>query len=76
MDKMLTFDPNKRITVVEALAHPYFAALHNEEQEIACDTPFDFSFEDVKMDKDKLQELMLEEVYKARPEERAKREEK
>ena len=73
MDKMLTFNPNKRITVEDALAHPYFKALHNEELEISCPEPFDFSFEDVKMNKAKLQELMLEEVFKARPEEREKR---
>jgi mitogen-activated protein kinase 1/3 len=31
--KMLVFDPRKRITVVEALAHPYLANLHCEDDE-------------------------------------------
>ena len=43
-------------------------------QEVSCETMFDFSFEDEQMDKAKLQEFMLDEVYKARPSEKAKRE--
>ena len=34
MEKMLTFNPNRRITVEEALAHPYLASLHNEKDEV------------------------------------------
>lgn len=74
MDAMLKFNPRKRITVKDALKHPYFKSLHNEEQEVSCETMFDFSFEDEQMDKAKLQEFMLDEVYKARPSEKAKRE--
>jgi serine/threonine protein kinase len=33
LKKLLTFDPEKRITVTEALAHPYLADLHLEEDE-------------------------------------------
>ena len=29
IDKMLVFDPQRRITVEEALAHPYLASLHD-----------------------------------------------
>ena len=28
LEKMLAFDPSKRITVEQALEHPYFASLH------------------------------------------------
>lgn len=35
--KMLTFNPDKRITVEEALAHPYFADLHCEDDEPVAD---------------------------------------
>ncbi len=49
MEKMLKFNPRKRITVDEALAHPYFTALHNPETEPACPEPFDFSFEQVRV---------------------------
>jgi len=73
MEKMLKFNPKKRITVEEALNHPYLAALHEPANELSCPEVFDFSFEQVKMNKEKLQEFMLDEVYKARPGERAKR---
>jgi len=38
---MLQFDPAKRITVVEALAHPYFAGLHVESDEPVANCMFD-----------------------------------
>jgi len=31
--QMLAFDHEKRITVEQALAHPFFASLHDEAQE-------------------------------------------
>ena len=34
MRKMLVFDPLKRITVEQALAHPYLKELHLEEDEV------------------------------------------
>jgi mitogen-activated protein kinase 1/3 len=74
MDRMLQFNPKKRITVNEALAHPYFEKLHDAETEPECKQPFDFQFEQVKMTKPVLQNFMLEEIYHFRPEEKAKRE--
>jgi mitogen-activated protein kinase 1/3 len=74
MERMLQFNPKKRITVNEALAHPYFEKLHDPETEPECKQPFDFQFEQVKMTKPILQSYMLEEIYHFRPEERAKRE--
>lgn len=67
MEKMLTFNPKKRITIEEALKHPYLAALHNEASEPVCEKPFDFTFENVDMTKKVLQDLMWEEIYKFRP---------
>jgi len=37
LKKMLTFNPKKRITVEEALEHPFFEDLHCEEDEPACE---------------------------------------
>ncbi len=45
LSRMLSFNPARRITVEEALAHPYLAALHSPEDEPSCDRVFDFSFE-------------------------------
>jgi serine/threonine protein kinase len=33
----LEFDPSKRITVEEALAHPYLSAYHDEDDEVGSD---------------------------------------
>lgn len=74
MSRMLEFNPKRRITVAEALAHPYFEKLHDIETEPECRAPFDFTFEQTKMTKPVLQNFMLEEIYHYRPEERAKRE--
>lgn len=37
---MLAFDPSDRITVVEALEHPWLAAYHDESDEPVCPEPF------------------------------------
>lgn len=34
LTKLLEFDPAKRITVEEALAHPYLNAYHDEDDEV------------------------------------------
>ena len=62
LDKMLMFNPAKRITVEEALEHPYMESLHSPEDEPVCDKPFDFGFESETMDKPTLQRLMYQEV--------------
>ncbi|KAG0738143.1 hypothetical protein G6F23_009900 [Rhizopus arrhizus] len=45
LNKLLEFDPSKRITVEEALAHPYLSAYHDEDDEPTHNQTFDFSFE-------------------------------
>ncbi|KAJ3052734.1 Mitogen-activated protein kinase [Rhizophlyctis rosea] len=47
LEKLLTFDPAARITVEEALAHPYLEAYHDVEDEPVSERTFDFSFETV-----------------------------
>ena len=44
LGRMLAFDPNDRITVDEALAHPYLARYHDPSNEPAM-PPFDFEFD-------------------------------
>ncbi|KAF8946737.1 Mitogen-activated protein kinase, partial [Entomortierella lignicola] len=45
LQKLLNFDPAARITVEQALAHPYLAAYHEEDDEPVHESTFDFSFE-------------------------------
>ena len=40
LEKMLAFDPSERITVPEALEHPWLAAYHDESDEPDCPEPF------------------------------------
>jgi len=44
LNGMLQVDPNKRISVEDALAHPYLSELHDPSKEITCEK-FDISFE-------------------------------
>lgn len=37
LKKLLTFNPNKRLTVEQALEHPYVAQFHNPAEEIICE---------------------------------------
>ena len=61
LERMLTFDPEKRITVGEALAHPYLAALHDPTDEPEAPGVFDFEFERVPMTKQLLKEWVYRE---------------
>lgn len=60
LDKMLDLNPGSRITVDEALKHPFLAKLHDETDEPVFNGTFDFSFEcDSTIDLTKLQRLMM-----------------
>ena len=41
LNKLLTFNPKKRINVVQALEHPYLADFHDKysDTEISCEIP-------------------------------------
>jgi serine/threonine protein kinase len=62
--KMLIFDPRKRITVKEALNHPYLTNLHCEEDEPESEplSPFDFDFEIYDIKKEDYKDLIYEEI--------------
>ncbi len=67
LEKMLAFNPKKRITVTEALAHPYLSQLHCEEDEPICDRKFEFKFEAKADTKKGIQKLLIEEISMFRP---------
>jgi p38 MAP kinase len=46
---MLVFDPRKRITAAEALAHEYLAPYHDPTDEPVASEPFDWSFNDADL---------------------------
>ncbi|KAF9056298.1 CMGC/MAPK protein kinase [Panaeolus papilionaceus] len=66
LNKTLTFDPKKRMTVDEALEHPYLSAYHDPEDEPTVQplspTYFEFDLHKDDLSKDQLKELLYEEV--------------
>ena len=71
MGRMLEFNPAKRITVEEALAHPFMAGLHAPEDEPVCDTKFTSEWEKVDLNRANLRSMVLDEVELFRPEAKA-----
>lgn len=67
MRNMLEIHPSKRITVGEALAHPFLSQLHSPEDEPAAEHMFDFTFEKEKLNRARLQELIWQECGHFRP---------
>jgi len=68
--RMLTFSPKRRITVDEALSHPYFADIRHPEQErVHTGGPINLPFEsEPELDEAKLRRYALLEIKKFHPE--------
>ncbi|KAJ7158217.1 CMGC/MAPK protein kinase [Mycena crocata] len=71
LTKTLTFDPKKRITVEDALAHPYLEAYHDPDDEPVA-PPLDPEFFEFDLHKDdisreQLKELLYEEIMSFNP---------
>ncbi|XP_031111257.1 mitogen-activated protein kinase homolog MMK2-like [Ipomoea triloba] len=67
LEKMLVFDPSKRITVDGALCHPYLAPLHNINEEPVCPMPFNFDFDQPSFTEENIKELIWLEALKFNP---------
>ncbi|KAJ0405300.1 hypothetical protein P43SY_001059 [Pythium insidiosum] len=70
--KMLVFDVEQRITVAEALRHPYLAMYYDEEMDNRPVERFK-SFDLDGLDESELKELMFKEICEFHPEEMEKR---
>jgi len=70
LHKMLTFNPDKRCTVEEALAHPYLESLHDENDEPTAQIvpKVIFDFEKFDPSKQLYQELVWQEMCYFHPE--------
>ncbi|GMP49678.1 hypothetical protein CsSME_00016593 [Camellia sinensis var. sinensis] len=67
IENMLTFDPSKRITVEQALAHPYLARLHDIADEPVCTESFSFDFEQA-MGEEQIKDMIYQEAIALNPE--------
>jgi len=65
--RLLQFDPRKRPTAAEALAHPYLAAYHNAPEEGLPTPEIEMSFEREKPSTDELRMLIWQEVIRYHP---------
>lgn len=59
---MLRFDPRERISVTQALEHPYLAKYHDPDDEPICVPAFDFEFDKLPMNKEQIKEAILMEI--------------
>lgn len=67
LERMLVFDPNRRITVDEALHHQYLAPLHDINEEPVCSRPFNFDFEKPSFTEADIKELIWRESVNFNP---------
>ena len=67
LEKMLVFDPRKRITATEALAHPYLSPYHDPSDEPAAPEVFDWSFNDADLPIDTWKGKLLGKSERQRP---------
>nr|WLO59335.1 mitogen-activated protein kinase p38 [Cherax destructor] len=66
LEKMLELDSERRVTAVQALAHPYLAQYADPTDEPDSE-PYDQSFEDMELPTEKWKELVYKEVTNFTP---------
>ncbi|KAG5192323.1 kinase-like domain-containing protein [Tribonema minus] len=75
--RMLSFHPEHRITVEEALEHAYLSELHGQMEEPSCDRSFDFEYERVfgsgDIPREELQKMMFDDMMQFAPDSRHSR---
>lgn len=67
LERMLTFNPNNRITVESALEHPYLEQYYDPNDEPVAQEPFRLDMELDDLPKERLKELIFEETGNFRP---------
>lgn len=75
LERLLAFSPSKRISLEQALAHPYLASLHDPSDEPLMDqamfSRLDFTFERQQLSPDAFRDLVYDEMLVYHPELRA-----
>uniref|UniRef100_A0A7N0SVQ1 Mitogen-activated protein kinase n=1 Tax=Kalanchoe fedtschenkoi TaxID=63787 RepID=A0A7N0SVQ1_KALFE len=66
LQKMLVFDPTKRISVTEALQHPYLAGLYDPNQNPPAQVPIDLEL-DENMEESTIREMIWQEMLHYQP---------
>jgi p38 MAP kinase len=66
LEKMLVFDPRKRINASECLSHEYVAPYHDPTDEPVAAEKFDWSFNDADLPVDTWKVMMYAEILGAK----------
>lgn len=67
LEGLLQFNPDKRLTADQALAHPFMRTYHNTE-EMQTHDPVHFEFEDYDLTSAQIRELIIDEMLQYNPE--------
>lgn len=63
LNKMIVFNPYKRLSVDQCLEHPFFAPIRKKEEELSSPSPLHIPFEEEgELDKTRLIELFKEDL--------------
>eukprot|EP00826_Nyctotherus_ovalis_P065834 TRINITY_DN9692_c0_g1_i1.p1 TRINITY_DN9692_c0_g1~~TRINITY_DN9692_c0_g1_i1.p1 ORF type:complete len:289 (+),score=86.28 TRINITY_DN9692_c0_g1_i1:96-962(+) len=62
LNRMLIFNPHKRVTVDQCLDHVFFADIKNKELELLAPSAIVLEFEDEVLDEKRLKELFMEDI--------------
>lgn len=62
LKKMLAFNPESRISLRDALNHPFLASVRRPQAEMQEKSPFTMEFENVPLNKETLKALIFEEI--------------
>jgi len=62
LEKMLQFNPYFRVSVDEALEHPFFTRVRKPHKEQVANVQIALDFESESLDKERLRELFLETI--------------
>jgi len=74
LQHLLSFNPNKRYSAVDALEHPYVAAFHNPEEEYSSDHKIEISIDDnQKRSIDEYRGKLYEDIVRRKQEKAAAR---
>jgi serine/threonine protein kinase len=64
LQKMLSFSPDKRISVADAIKHPYFAAFAHLGEPPRSESTFDWAWDRIELTKELMQKLIyMESLY-------------
>lgn len=62
LDRMLEFNPNRRITVDEALSHSYLESLYSLDEEVNETSSFSFAYDDGHHSREQLKQAIWDEA--------------